>query len=114
MNAPLDLENHRLIICLGPGGVGKTTISAALALYGAMEGRSVDVMTVDPAPRLLDALGLDASSAEPQRVPLDGLLDGNGRRARPRLRALKLDPKGHLRCAGGSLCAIEGRARHHS
>ena len=46
MKAPLDLNNHRLIICLGSGGVGKTTISAALALYGAMEGRSVDVMTV--------------------------------------------------------------------
>lgn len=92
MKPPLDLNDHRLIICLGPGGVGKTTISAALALYGAIEGRSVDVMTVDPAPRLLDALGLDASSAEPQRVPLDGILDGNGKR--PRLRALKLDPKG--------------------
>jgi anion-transporting ArsA/GET3 family ATPase len=93
MKTPLDLKDHRLVICLGPGGVGKTTISAALALYGTMEGRSVDVMTVDPAPRLLDALGLDASSAEPQRVPLDGLLDGSGRRSRARLRALKLDPK---------------------
>src|SRR3984893_6901691 len=93
MKTPLDLNDHRLIICLGPGGVGKTTISAALALYGAMEGRSVDVMTVDPAPRLLDALGLDASSSEPQRVPLNGVLDRDGRHARPRLRALKLDPK---------------------
>ena len=81
-----------LIICLGPGGVGKTTISAALALYGAMEGRSVDVMTVDPAPRLLDALGLDASSSKPQRVPLNGVI-GHGHRARTRMRALKLDPK---------------------
>ena len=93
MKPPLDLKDHRLIICLGPGGVGKTTISAALALYGAMEGRSVDVMTVDPAPRLLDALGLDASSAEPQRVPLGGILDRDGHRSRSRLRALKLDPK---------------------
>ncbi len=98
MKTPLDLDDHRLIICLGPGGVGKTTISAALALYGAIEGRGVDVMTVDPAPRLLDALGLDASSAEPQRVPLNGIIDRdamkNGHRTRPRLRALKLDPKG--------------------
>jgi len=92
MRPPLDLANHRLIICLGPGGVGKTTMSAALALYGAIEGRSVDVMTVDPAPRLLDALGLDASSSEPQRVPLDGIVSGH--RKRPRMRALKLDPKG--------------------
>jgi len=93
MKPPLDLKDHRLVICLGPGGVGKTTISAALALYGTMEGRSVDVMTVDPAPRLLDALGLDASSAEPQHVPLDGVVDRNGRQSTPRLRALKLDPK---------------------
>ena len=92
MKAPVNLKNRRLIICLGPGGVGKTTISAALALYGAMEGRSVDVMTVDPAPRLLDALGLDASSSEPQRVPLNGVLD-HGHRTRARMRALKLDPK---------------------
>ena len=92
MKSPLDLKDHRLIICLGPGGVGKTTISAALALYGAIEGRSVDVMTVDPAPRLLDALGLDAASSEPQRVALDAVLERHGKR--PRLRALKLDPKG--------------------
>jgi anion-transporting ArsA/GET3 family ATPase len=93
MKPLLQLDDHRLIICLGPGGVGKTTISAALALYGAMEGRSVDVMTVDPAPRLLDALGLDASSSEPQPVPLEGIIDRNGRRPHPRLRGLKLDPK---------------------
>jgi anion-transporting ArsA/GET3 family ATPase len=93
MKAPLDLKDRRLIICLGPGGVGKTTVSAALALYGATMGRSVDVMTVDPAPRLLDALGLDAASAEPQSVPLDGVVDHRGHRSRPRLRALKLDPK---------------------
>ncbi len=93
MKTPLDLNDRRLIICLGPGGVGKTTISAALALYGAMQDRSVDVMTVDPAPRLLDALGLDATSSEPQPVALDSVIEKNGRRSRPRMRALKLDPK---------------------
>ncbi|HYA35775.1 MAG TPA: ArsA-related P-loop ATPase [Candidatus Binataceae bacterium] len=91
--SPLNLASHRLVICLGPGGVGKTTISAALAVRSVLEGRSVDVMTVDPAPRLLDALGLDASSPELQDVPLDGI----GGRARGNrkvnLRALKLDPK---------------------
>ena len=66
----------RLVVCLGPGGVGKTTVSAALALGAAMAGRRVDVMTVDPAPRLLDALGLDAvDAAEPREVSLDGLAD---------------------------------------
>jgi len=93
MKHPLQLKDHHLVVCLGPGGVGKTTISAALALYGAMEGRAVDVMTVDPAPRLLDALGLDASSSEPQPVSLEGIIDRNGRHRSARLRALKLDPK---------------------
>jgi anion-transporting ArsA/GET3 family ATPase len=66
----------RLLVCLGPGGVGKTTVSAALALGAAMAGRRVDVMTVDPAPRLLDALGLDpADAADLREVPLDGLAD---------------------------------------
>ena len=85
--APLGLEQHRLLICLGPGGVGKTTLSAALAINAAQGGRAVDVMTVDPAPRLLDALGLAGSESIPQTVPLEGPKRGG------RLRALKLDPK---------------------
>jgi anion-transporting ArsA/GET3 family ATPase len=85
---PLRLDGKRLVICLGPGGVGKTTTSAALAILAASENRNVDVMTVDPAPRLLDALGLDADSALPQSVALETFL-----RAPGRLRACKLDPK---------------------
>ncbi len=69
----------RLLICLGPGGVGKTTVSAALALSAAMAGRRVDVMTVDPAPRLLDALGLaHEDGAELREVPLAGLAASSG------------------------------------
>jgi len=79
----------RLVICVGPGGVGKTTSSAMLALVAAGAGRAVDVMTIDPAPRLLDALGLDAGSNQPQAVSLDGL--GRGRRGR--MRAMRMDPK---------------------
>jgi len=85
----LELGGRRLLICLGPGGVGKTTLSAALALNAALGGRAVDVMTVDPAPRLLDALGLSAGDATMQAVPLAGL----GAHRGARLRALKLDPK---------------------
>jgi anion-transporting ArsA/GET3 family ATPase len=90
-----DLRSPRLVICLGPGGVGKTTISAALAVHAAMIGRAVDVMTVDPAPRLLDALGLAADSSEPVEVQLDGLRHAHrgGGAGRARLRALRLDPK---------------------
>lgn len=85
----LDLGDRRLLICLGPGGVGKTTLSAALALNAALGGRTVDVMTVDPAPRLLDALGLASGDAGMQTVALAGLGAARG----ARLRALKLDPK---------------------
>ena len=89
----LDLSSCRLIACLGPGGVGKTTISAALAVASAAAGRSVDVMTVDPAPRLLDALGLDADASQPRTVALDGVRIKSAAAKRARLRALKLDPK---------------------
>jgi anion-transporting ArsA/GET3 family ATPase len=85
----LEPGKHRLVICLGPGGVGKTTLSAALALNAAITGRVVDVMTVDPAPRLLDALGLSANDQTIQAVPLTRL----GAHRDGRLRAIKLDPK---------------------
>jgi anion-transporting ArsA/GET3 family ATPase len=90
-----DLRSPSLVICLGPGGVGKTTVSAALAVHAAVIGRAVDVMTVDPAPRLLDALGLAADSSEPVEVELGGIRHAprGGGSSRARLRALRLDPK---------------------
>ena len=89
----LDLAGCKLAICLGPGGVGKTTISAALAIDGACGGRAVDVMTVNPAPRLLDALGLNAGASEPREVELDSIAPAAGSVRRGRLRALRLDPR---------------------
>jgi anion-transporting ArsA/GET3 family ATPase len=91
----LDLHAQSLVICLGPGGVGKTTISAALAVRAAMLGCAVDVMTVDPAPRLFDALGLEQDSSEPVEVELGGIRRAGraGAPNRARLRAVKLDPK---------------------
>ena len=76
--APFDLRAQKLVICLGPGGVGKTTISAALAVHGAVIGCAVDVMTVDPAPRLLDALGLAPDSSEPVGVELEFERESSG------------------------------------
>ncbi|MGH7782212.1 MAG: ArsA family ATPase [Candidatus Binataceae bacterium] len=90
----LNLGDFNLAICLGPGGVGKTTIGAALAIDAACAGRAVDVMTVDPAPRLLDALGLGSGASEPREVDLDCIPVDSARPARrARLRALRLDPK---------------------
>jgi len=91
---PLDLKSRRLIVCLGAGGVGKTPTRAALAVRAAALGRAVEVMTVDPAPRLLDALGLSIDSSEPHEVPLDDVIHARARgRERALLRARKLDPK---------------------
>jgi anion-transporting ArsA/GET3 family ATPase len=61
----------RLVICVGSGGVGKTTAAAALAFSGAVHGRQCAVITVDPARRLKDALGLDGLSVEPHRVAVN-------------------------------------------
>ncbi len=90
---PPELLSVHVLVCLGAGGVGKTTLSAALAVKAAMAGQRVDVMTVDPAPRLLDALGLDAQdAAEPREVALTDV-QGRPTPRVGRLRALRLDPK---------------------
>lgn len=59
----------RIIVCCGAGGVGKTTISAALALAAAEAGRQVVVMTIDPARRLAQSLGLKHLDNTPRDVP---------------------------------------------
>jgi len=63
------LEGARITVCVGCGGVGKTTIAAAIGLEAARRGRNVAVLTIDPARRLADALGLRALGNEPQEIP---------------------------------------------
>jgi len=72
----------RLCICVGAGGVGKTTMAAAIALGRAARGERVAVITIDPAPRLARALGFEELAGEPQ------LVAGAGE-----LWAMRLDPK---------------------
>jgi anion-transporting ArsA/GET3 family ATPase len=62
-----------LVVCVGPGGVGKTTVSAALGLAAARAGRKTLVLTIDPARRLAQALGLDGLDDTIRRVPLERL-----------------------------------------
>lgn len=62
------LLGRRLVVCVGPGGVGKTTTAAALALRAARLGRRALVLTVDPAKRLADALGLEGLDDRVRRV----------------------------------------------
>jgi anion-transporting ArsA/GET3 family ATPase len=79
------VEQAEICICAGAGGVGKTSTSAAIALGAAARGRKVAVLTIDPAKRLANALGLDKLGNEPRRVPGIG---GEGQ-----LWAMMLDPK---------------------
>jgi anion-transporting ArsA/GET3 family ATPase len=62
--------SNRVVVCCGAGGVGKTTTAAAMALRAAEYGRTVVVLTIDPAKRLAQALGINDLGNSPQRVPL--------------------------------------------
>jgi anion-transporting ArsA/GET3 family ATPase len=66
------LDERRVVLCVGSGGVGKTTTAAALAVAAARRGRRTAVLTVDPAQRLRDALGLGDATGAPHAVHLAG------------------------------------------
>ena len=68
----LDDLNTRVLVCCGSGGVGKTTTAAALALRAAERGRRVVVLTIDPARRLAQSLGLRELDNHPREVVVDG------------------------------------------
>lgn len=70
MAAILSDTSNRVVVCCGAGGVGKTTTAAAMALRAAEYGRTVVVLTIDPAKRLAQALGIKDLGNSPQRVPL--------------------------------------------
>jgi anion-transporting ArsA/GET3 family ATPase len=91
MNIAELLAGKRVCICGGPGGVGKTTTSAAIALGMAAQGAKVAVVTIDPAKRLANALGLEELGNEPRRVD-PSRLSGVGE-VKGELWAMMLDPK---------------------
>ena len=70
MHAILTDTSNRVVVCCGAGGVGKTTTAAAMALRAAEYGRTVVVLTIDPAKRLAQALGIQDLGNTPQRVAL--------------------------------------------
>jgi len=86
------LDGKRVCVCGGSGGVGKTTTSAAIALGMAARGAKVAVVTIDPAKRLANALGLQELENEPRRVEPERLA-GAGVEFRGELWAMMLDPK---------------------
>ncbi|MFC7675000.1 ArsA family ATPase [Mycolicibacterium sp. GCM10028919] len=70
LSAILKDRSNRVVVCCGAGGVGKTTTAAAMAMRAAEYGRTVVVLTIDPAKRLAQALGIKTLGNTPQRVPL--------------------------------------------
>lgn len=68
------VRDHEVMVVCGTGGVGKTTVSAALGLGAALDGRRVLVMTIDPARRLADALGVAGALNEATEIDVEGLL----------------------------------------
>lgn len=87
------LAGKRVIICCGSGGVGKTTISASIALEHALAGKRTVVCTIDPAKRLANSLGLDRLDNEPRPVPASAFADAGLDAKGGELHALMLDTK---------------------
>jgi anion-transporting ArsA/GET3 family ATPase len=86
------LRGKRVLVCVGAGGVGKTTTAAALALGLALRGQKVAVVTIDPARRLASALGLADLPSEPQRIE-PSLFAAHGVAVEGELWAMMLDAK---------------------
>ncbi|WP_067825587.1 ArsA family ATPase [Actinomadura kijaniata] len=84
VDALIDDPRTKIIVCCGSGGVGKTTTAAALGVRAAERGRDVVVLTVDPARRLAQSMGLSELDNNPRRIEVDG--DGE-------LHAMMLDMK---------------------
>lgn len=89
------LRSKSLLVCVGPGGVGKTTVAAALGLQAARMGRRTLVLTIDPARRLAAMLGLDGLDDEVRAVPID-----------------RVDPSGAGRCAGLDAAMLDTHASY--
>ncbi|HKA16326.1 MAG TPA: ArsA-related P-loop ATPase [Myxococcota bacterium] len=83
---------RRVVVCVGCGGVGKTTVAAAIALEAARAGRRALVITIDPARRLADALGVETLGNQPEPMPR-GALAELGVPPEGSLSALMLDMK---------------------
>jgi anion-transporting ArsA/GET3 family ATPase len=81
------IANRRVLITCGTGGVGKTTVSASLAVRAALEGKRVIVITIDPAKRLATSLGLDKLGHEPTDLT-EALAKASGREVKGRFFAL--------------------------
>ncbi|HZP42014.1 MAG TPA: ArsA-related P-loop ATPase [Candidatus Binatia bacterium] len=87
------VDEHRIVISAGSGGVGKTTVAASIGVWGALAGRRAVVLTIDPARRLATSLGLDALGNDEREIPAE-LFRRQGLAPTGSLAAMMLDQKG--------------------
>jgi anion-transporting ArsA/GET3 family ATPase len=87
------VQDRHIVVCCGTGGVGKTTIAAVFAAEGARRGRNSVVVTIDPAKRLANTLGLDSLSNAAHEIDRRRWDPGNDAPDGGRLSALMLDTK---------------------
>ena len=86
------LKERRILVCVGSGGVGKTTTAAATALAAARRGKRTLVLTIDPARRLANSLGLESLGHQVQQVD-PALVQRGAPNQRGQLWAMMLDQK---------------------
>jgi anion-transporting ArsA/GET3 family ATPase len=104
------VREHRIVISAGSGGVGKTTIAASLALWGALEGRRTIVMTIDPARRLARSMGIPELGSDVREINRDVLAQA-GLDVPGTLSAMMLDQKGAWDALVERHAPVEARER---
>ncbi len=105
------VERHRIVISAGSGGVGKTTVAASIALWGALGGRRAVVITIDPARRLASSLGLETLGSEAREIPATYFAAQGLAAPRGSLAAMMLDQKGAWDALVERHAPAEARAR---
>ncbi|MBS1150776.1 MAG: agmR [Myxococcaceae bacterium] len=90
---PDAVHRSNVLVCVGPGGVGKTTVAATLALRAAVEGKGSLVCTIDPAKRLANSLGLAELGNAETRIADPILAAASGQQPRAAMHAMMLDMK---------------------
>ncbi len=105
------VERHRIVISAGSGGVGKTTVAASIALWGALGGRRAVVITIDPARRLASSLGLETLGSEAREIPATHFAAQGLAAPRGSLAAMMLDQKGAWDALVERHAPAEARAR---
>ena len=105
------VQRHRIIISAGSGGVGKTTVAASVALWGALEGRRTVVLTIDPARRLATSLGIETIGSDEREIPAEYFRRQRIGTVRGSLAAMMLDQKGAWDALVERHAPAEARAR---